>query len=107
MTEGKFYDAAKTADLDLKAQYRISRMHVDFASPAHDAVIEIQGPHHDLPQYQAIDRRREHVLNKRGWTVYTFSAEEAYNRPYELAETIKYILAKREKASKTFIDPFA
>ena len=106
-TEGKFYDTSKAVGLDLKAQYPISQMHVDFASPVHKVAIEINGPHHDLPRYQEIDRRRAHVLNQHGWTVYTFTADHAYNCTHDLAHTVQDILKKREEATKTFIDPFA
>jgi len=94
VTERKLYSALIAEGLDPKPQHKISRMTVDFAFPDVKFVVEVNGPHHDLPEYREQDQRRWFRLNKLGWKRSSFTAHDCYNYPEEVAKDIKELYEK-------------
>ncbi len=50
--------------------------------------IEVDGPHHLLPQQIAKDRARDRLMREAGWVVERFAAEEIDLRPHEFKRAI-------------------
>lgn len=48
----------------------------DFAWPEERLVVEVDGPHHDLPHQRELDRRRDEELRRAGWRVRRVRADE-------------------------------
>lgn len=54
---------------------------IDFGYPAVKLAIEVDGPHHRLPEVQARDARRDRRLRQMGWTVDRFDEDEITYHP--------------------------
>lgn len=54
---------------DLEQQYRVGRYRLDFAFPALQIAIEIDGWHHRSPEGAARDAERDSWLRSQGWIV--------------------------------------
>lgn len=67
----------------------INRRLLDFAYPAIKLAIEIDGPHHRLPEVQARDARRDHRLRQMGWTVDRFDQDEITYHPERVLIAIR------------------
>jgi len=72
-----------------RRQFPVGVYIVDFAIPKARLVIEIDGGIHRLEQVQARDERREEDIRNLGWNVVRFSATEAMNGEWLLAEMMK------------------
>ena len=61
---------------------------LDFAYVEVKLAIEIDGPHHRLPEVQARDARRDRRLARLGWHVMRFSEEVVTYRPWTVVGDI-------------------
>lgn len=62
---------------------------IDFAYPMVELAIEIDGPHHRLPEVKARDARRDHRLRQLGWTVERFDEDVVTYNPERVLITIR------------------
>lgn len=79
-----------------KPQHKISKMHVDIALPEYKLVIEVDNP---LYHNKETDRKRDEILNKKGWTVLRFDAHRVHTYAKIVAKEIEEQVnhQKREK----------
>lgn len=110
VTERKLFEAMKKIGLNPECMYKISMMTVDFAFPEVKIAIEVNGPYHDTDEQKIIDKRRYFTLKSFGWKVKTFKADEVYEYPEKIANTIRKILNKvineeEEEMSSDIHDP--
>jgi very-short-patch-repair endonuclease len=91
-TEDMLYEAMLALGLRPKRQYKISRMHVDFAFLKEKLVVEVDGPYkrNHGGMKSLFERRR--ACEKEGWKVENFTAEEVYENPQKIAWRIKNII---------------
>ena len=73
----------------------IPRFRIDFAYPAECIAIEIDGPHHELPEVEDYDRWRQGILERLGWKVLRFKEEDLVYRPDFVARSIREALRLR------------
>lgn len=71
-----------------------SAYRIDFAYPAVKLAIEIDGPHHRLPENRARDLRRDRRLRAMGWTVVRFDQEAVLYRPDVVLLAIRRLLVE-------------
>jgi hypothetical protein len=62
---------------------------IDFAYPVVKLAIEIDGPHHRLPEVIERDARRDRRLRQLGWTVERFDEDEVTYYPERVLVTIR------------------
>lgn len=62
---------------------------LDFAYPAVMLAIEVDGPHHRLPENARRDARRDRVLRRLGWTVRRFDEEQITYHPESVLGAIR------------------
>lgn len=62
---------------------------IDFAYPLVKLAIEIDGPHHRLPEVAARDARRDRRLRALGWTVDRFDEDEVTYHPELVLQAIR------------------
>ncbi len=62
---------------------------IDFAYLAVKLAIEIDGPHHKLPEVKARDARRDRCLRLLGWTVDRFDEDEVIFHPEQVLMAIR------------------
>ena len=67
---------------------------IDFAYLAVKLAIEIDGPHHQLPEVKARDARRDRRLRQLGWTVDRFDEDEITYQPERVLMAIRRRLAE-------------
>ena len=94
ITENRLFEAMQKIGLNPKSQYPISDMKVDFAFPKEMIAIEVNGKYHRTEEQKIRDRKRWFVLNGLGWKRRTFTAEQVYSSPIEIAKKIKKILGR-------------
>jgi very-short-patch-repair endonuclease len=63
---------ARLMGLSFRRQVPIGPYIVDFASPTHRLVVEVDGSQHGQDENANHDRERTEYLNSRGWTVLRF-----------------------------------
>jgi hypothetical protein len=68
---------------------------IDFAYPEIMLAIEIDGPHHRLPENRARDARRDRRLRALGWTVERFDEEAVTYHPAAVLHAIRRLLIER------------
>jgi very-short-patch-repair endonuclease len=70
-------------------------MKVDAVWPAHRLAVELDGWafHHDRAAFEE-DRARSARLAKAGWTPLRFTHAQVVDRPREVAETLRQLLAR-------------
>lgn len=97
--ERKFLKVLRTAGLDEPekqmsvASDTSSRWRLDFAYPQHKVLIEVDGGRwHSGKQQASRDRRRDNVMNIRGWTVLRFTWDDIVHRPQYVVEQVKRAL---------------
>lgn len=97
--ERKFLKVLRTAGLDEPekqlpvASDTSSRWRLDFAYPQHKVLIEVDGGRwHSGKQQASRDRRRDNVMNIRGWTVLRFTWDDVVHRPQYVVEQVKRAL---------------
>lgn len=56
-----------------KTQYTIDKMTVDFCFPEYNLVIEVDGSIHNKPAIAAKDKKRNYILECKGYTVLRFT----------------------------------
>lgn len=90
-TERKVFSAMKRIGLNPIPQYKISRMHADFAFPEKMTAVEIYGPPHKLPEQKEKDRHRKIVMQHLGWKVIEIESYngEAYDNPDGVAKQVE------------------
>jgi very-short-patch-repair endonuclease len=81
------------AGVKFRRQHPIGPYFADFACPSRKLVIEIDGDHHAF-QVEA-DARRTGVLEKDGWRVARFAANEAVSNPEGVWVEIERLLRER------------
>lgn len=62
---------------------------IDLAYPMVKLAIEIDGPHHRLPEHRARDARRDRRLRALGWTVERFDEDQVTYHPELVLHTIR------------------
>lgn len=62
---------------------------IDFAYPLVKLAIEVDGPHHRLPEVKARDARRDRRLRQLGWTVDRFDEDEITYHPERVLVAIR------------------
>lgn len=62
---------------------------IDFAYPSVKLAIEIDGPHHRLPEVKSRDARRDRRLRQLGWTVDRFDEDEVVYHPERVLLAIR------------------
>ena len=97
--ERKFLKVLRSAGLDEPekqmsiASDTSSQWRLDFAYPQHKVVIEVDGGRwHSGRQQASRDRRRDNVMNIRGWTVLRFTWDDVVHRPRYVVEQVKRAL---------------
>ena len=68
---------------------------IDFAYPDVMLAIEIDGPHHRLPEYRERDARRDGRLRALGWTIERFDGEAVAYHPESVLRAIRRLLVER------------
>lgn len=68
---------------------------IDLAYVDEKLAIEVDGPHHDLPEIDAYDRWRQAILEALGWEVLRFREEDIAYRPWIVAHRVAQALARR------------
>jgi hypothetical protein len=71
------------------------RFRIDFAYLAERIAIEIDGPHHELPEVEGYDRWRQQILEDLGWEVLRFKEEDLVYRPGFVVREIRRALRDR------------
>lgn len=66
-----------------------SHYRIDFAYPVVRLAIEVDGPHHRLPEVKARDARRDRRLRQLGWTVDRFDEDEITYHPERVLVAIR------------------
>jgi very-short-patch-repair endonuclease len=78
------------------AQYKVGRLRIDFAAPDVSVAIEVDGPHHRLPEKALKDIERDATLTAAGWMVFRVDAycpdDELDHR---LGRIVRFIRAER------------
>ena len=64
--------AHRLSGLSFRRQMPIAGYIADFACPAHNLIVEVDGSHHGDPDKAESDGRRDAVLSGLGWTVLRF-----------------------------------
>lgn len=77
----------------------LPRFRIDFAYVPELIAIEIDGPHHELPEVEDYDRWRQAVLEGLGWEVLRFKEEDLVYRPGLVVWSIREALRRRKPAS--------
>jgi very-short-patch-repair endonuclease len=97
--ERKFLKVLRTAGLDEPEKQASvpaegsGRWRLDFAYPHHKVLIEVDGGRwHSGKQQASRDRRRDNVMNIRGWTVLRFTWEDVVHNPAYVVEQVKRAL---------------
>lgn len=73
----------------------VPRFRIDFAYPVECIAIEIDGPHHELPEVEDYDRWRQGILEELGWEVLRFKEEDLVHRPDFVIRSIREALRRR------------
>lgn len=69
---------------------------IDFAYVAERIAVEIDGPHHELPDVEDYDRWRQRILEELGWEVLRFKEEDLVYRPgFVLGEILRALRNRR------------
>lgn len=71
---------------------------IDFAYLAERIAIEIDGPHHELPEVEDYDRWRQAILEDLGWEVLRFKEEDLVYRPDFVTRSIREALRRRNQS---------
>lgn len=69
-------------------QYKIDRWRLDFAAPDVQIGIEVDGPHHRLPEAAVKDLERDAILGAAGWIIFRV---DAYGADAEIEHRISRI----------------
>ncbi|MBE7217702.1 MAG: DUF559 domain-containing protein [Caulobacteraceae bacterium] len=86
--ERKLWAVLRRTDLHVRRQAPIGRYIADFAIHGVGLVIEVDGPHHDLPDRAIRDAERDAWLALQGYRVLRFSADAAIADPERLMHQI-------------------
>lgn len=82
--------------VDIHEQMKVDRFRVDFACPDIQIAIEVDGPHHRLPENAVKDLERDSSLAAAGWFVFRVDAygsdDEMDNR---LGRIVRFIRTER------------
>lgn len=77
----------------IEPQYRIGPYFVDFALPAVNVIVEIDGhAFHSTKEQLARDMHRQRVLCREGWMVLRFTGSEIYANPHLCAREVEDII---------------
>lgn len=89
-------DIAYTFNCPYKAQYVLCGYIVDFFYPKVKLVIEIDGPHHDVPEQAALDEKRQKHIQDAGFFVARVSYRDLdkHGAKYSLRHVRKIIESK-------------
>lgn len=71
-----------------------SKYRIDIALSKHMIAIEIDGPHHNIPEQREKDSYKEKLMREYGWYVLRFSSTEAYNNPKGVVDKITEHIGK-------------
>ncbi len=72
---------------------------IDIAKPDILYGVEIDGPHHDLPEQRRRDEERDQRLREVGWRIDRFGCEDVLADPAGFAARIRATVEKRRRAS--------
>jgi very-short-patch-repair endonuclease len=98
--EDRFLSVLDAEDLPRPlTNYRVEGMKVDAAWPHERLVVELDGwaYHHDRGAFQA-DRARDVALVRAGWTVVRFTHADVVDRPAQVADSLRELLAHAARA---------
>jgi hypothetical protein len=99
--ELEFWKSAWPHIPDLHPQFGISMMHVDFAIPSEQIVIECDGrEHHTDPEDVQRDARRDAVCEDDGWTVVRLTGSEIKNNRRECLLKIREAIFQRQRPDR-------
>lgn len=93
MTDGQVPPGVRQQRFDLRPDHR--RVVVDFWWPQARLVVEVDGPHHELPIQAAHDRRRDAALARRAIHVHRVPHTVIRNEPWTVAPAILALLHAR------------
>lgn len=92
-TEKRLLFEMNRIGLNPKPQYKISRMHVDFAFPEDKVIVEVDGKEfHGSEKARKQDYERDRYLQTIGWKVMRITAEDVFDNPAKSAYKIKNFL---------------
>ena len=86
--ERVLWKALRQTDLHVRRQVPIGRYVVDFAIHSARLIIEVDGPHHELPGRPERDAERDLWLRSQNYVVLRFSADAVIGNPDAIAASI-------------------
>jgi very-short-patch-repair endonuclease len=85
-------DRLGLAPTDVAVQVKVDRLRLDFAAVAVKVAIEVDGPHHRLPEIALKDVERDALLSAAGWMVFRVDAYAPDDEiDHRLARIVRFI----------------
>jgi len=98
--EFMLYEAMQREGLSPAPQYMLEGYIVDFAFPDVKLAIEADGAQYHSEDRRELDRKRDWIISRKGWTVKRFHGTTIYNKASNCASDIKQEVERRRANSQ-------